>query len=436
MKDDTGHCCDFANRLVWGEWEVDGALRRRCARSVPLCTVCGAERPARAPRRIVREEAVAHREVAPPVATEQARAIAAEIRDRASRAPGNEIRARGLIGALARRMIRPSLTQEWLEAFLRAGWLGLSWRVNGSQSELDMVVLFDPVAVEDLARPGTREARDRALADAAEAMSSPSHPVTAQIAGLLETEEASRWGAPLIGALAAVARHVEAGDVLAARVFSARHLGHSKALASVRGRLEALVGPLEALGIRDGGAITLVGGAGIIRAGGGDLDLRRFSPYLGLARETVLFAEPVRIPEAGMLVVENLAPFEACCRGEVAGVGEALVVWSAGYPGRAVRSLVESVSSRGAKVRCFADMDLDGVRIARLVASWCKAAFEPWRMGPADFEAVSTRSPLSSRARAAIAADLAANPGAPLADTLRVILDSGTWVEQEAMLGR
>jgi hypothetical protein len=437
MTGDATHACDFADRLVWGQWEIDGGLRRRVARSVPLCAVCGAERPARAPRRIIRKEAVAHRPAALPVVTEQARAVAAELLARASKTPGMEVRARGLLGVLARRQrIRPSLTEEWLEAFLRAGWLGLSWRVERSREELELVSLFDPVAVEDVARPGTRAARDHALAEAAAALSAPSHPVAVEIARLLGSEEARQWDAPLIAALAAVARHAEAGDVLAARVFSTRYLGHSKALASVRGRLETLVGPLEALGIRGGGALTLLGGTGSFGVGDRDLDLGAFQPYLGLSRETILAVGEACFPEAGLLVVENLAAFEACCRGEVPGGGEALVVWSGGYPGRAVRSLAERAARQGVQVRCWADLDLDGVRIARLVASWCPGVFEPWRMAPSDFESVTARLPLSPRARSAIVVDLAANPSALLAATLEAILDSGTWVEQEAMLGR
>lgn len=46
------------------------------------------------------------------------------------------------------------------------------------------------------------------------------------------------------------------------------------------------------------------------------------------------------------------------------------------------------------------------------------------------------RARLAARAAAAIRGDLAARPDALLADTLRAILDAGSWVEQECWLGR
>lgn len=112
-----------------------------------------------------------------------------------------------------------------------------------------------------------------------------------------------------------------------------------------------------------------------------------------------------------------------------------LVIWTAGYPGRAVKAVIHAASRTNAEVRIWADLDLDGVRIVRLVAEWLSGAVEPFGMSPERVTAAPARRPLSSRSAAAIRADLAARPAALLADTLRALLAHDCWVEQEAFLG-
>src|SRR5262249_22501371 len=150
-----------------------------------------------------------------------------------------------------------------------------------------------------------------------------------------------------------LAMHADSGEVLAERVFSVRHLGGSKALAAVRGRLERLAGPLAEIGIREGAGVTLLGGNGVLRAAGGEVCLRAFAPFLGLAREALENLRGIDFPAGGLFAVENLAAFEACCRGEVEAARGALITWSAGYPGRAIRRLVELAGHAGAPLRIW-----------------------------------------------------------------------------------
>jgi hypothetical protein len=291
-------------------------------------------------------------------------------------------------------------------------------------------------SLEEFARPGLRAERESALALARAAVAGLSHPVSREIARALTGEAASSASPLLIKALAAVALHADAGDTLAARVFSTRYLGDSKALSRVRTSVESVVGALEALGIREGAALTLLGGSGRLHVSGQVLSLAQLAPYVGLARDTVLSLEQVEFPEAGLLVVENLTAFEACCRGEVDPAHGTLVLWSAGYPGRGVRRVVVEAATRRAPVRVWADLDLDGVRIARLVSSWAPEDCGPLLMSPQDLRSAPASRPLSTRAAAAIASDLNAQPDALLSGTLRSILEMSRWVEQEALLGR
>lgn len=397
-----------------------------------VCVECGARRSRRRPRRpeLVEIEADG---AGPPVADAHIRTIAARLLRRGGH--GHEVRVRGVPGGLGSRGIGASLLEQHLHALLCAGWIGLVWEVSGTRRRLRRVRLRDPEALDECAYPGRRAARRAALAEARAAVESLSHPVATEVARLLDEAATDGWSAGLVRALAAVATHAEAGDVLASRVFAARYLGDSKALVVLRPRLERLLGPLDALGIRDGASATFVGGLGCVRAAGVRLDLASLRPFVGLAAETVTGDIEIEPPPGGVAVVENFTVFEASCRGEVSGLKDTLVIWTAGYPGRAVKTVIQAASRTSPAIRIWADLDLDGVRIVRLVAEWLGGAVEPFGMSPEPVAAAPARRPLSPRSATAIRADLATRPTALLADTLRALLAYDCWVEQEAFLG-
>jgi hypothetical protein len=431
--DEPRHVCRYAERMVWSDWSRSGAMPERLerlARRIPLCEICGRERPARRPRPPTLREVRAAAPEAPPLADLTGRKIAKAL-VRLGRGREGLLPIRGFLSDLARGGIPASLAKQWIETFLRAGWLTMVWS-TGSPPLLTAVTLRQTPALRELARPGEDVRHRTALQEARARIASLVHPKAIEIAALLESPEAAGLPSQLIQALAAVAVHAEAGDVLAERVFSTRYLGGSKELASLQGRLERLVGPLAEIGIREGVSVTLLGGEGLLRG----LDLRIFAPFVGLAREAVESLKEISFPEGGLFVVENLAVFEACCRGEVAAARGALIAWSGGYPGRAIRRLVELAGAAGAPMTVWADLDLDGVRIARLTSSWLSFQAAFFRMSPRDLEAATSRLPLSPQSAAAIRRDLEERPEAPLASTLRALLASGSWVEQEAFLAR
>jgi hypothetical protein len=370
---------------------------------------------------------------APPAADAGIRKIAARLLQRAGER--GEVRVRDFPGALAGPDVAASALEQHLDAFLHAGWIALVWEVRGTRRRVRRIRVRDAEALDEFAHPGRRHARRVALVEARAAVASLDHPIAMEVARLLGEAAADAWTPHLVRALAAVARHAATGDVLASRVFAARHLGDSKALGVLRQRLERLLGPLEAIGIREGASATFVGGAGCVRAAGVALELTALRPFVGLATETVTRGIEIEPPPGGVSVVENFAVFEACCRGEVPDLRETLVIWTAGYPGRAVKATIQAARRTGAGVRIWADLDLDGVRIVRLVEAWLSGIAEPFRMSPEDVEAASVRRSLTPRSAAAIRADLAARPAALLADTLRALLAHDCWVEQEAFLG-
>jgi len=426
------HACRYRRRLVWSGWVRAGALVERLARRVPVCETCGREQPARRPRPAVIREVRAEIHLAPPLADATGRAVAAALLRHGGTA-GRAAPIRGLFGELARRGVPASLAEEWIERFLRAGWLIAGWKLGG-QPRLVTVALQQPEALRELARPGEDARRRDALQQARARTAGLSHPKAVEIAAILNSPEAESFPPLLLQALAALGLHAESGEVLAERVFSTRHLGGSKVLANLRGRLERLIGPLGEIGIREGASVTLLGGEGLLHLPDRQLDLRVFAPFVGLAAETLSRVAEIAFPSAGLFVVENLAVFEACCRGEVEAARGALVAWSAGYPSFAFRRLVDLAGKAGAPLRIWADLDLDGVRIARLIASWSPSGAAFYRMSGDDVTRAQRRHPLSPRSVVAIGRDLEERPGAPLADTLQALLDAGCWVEQEAFL--
>ena len=433
----AGHTCRYARRVEWSDWSAQGELRQRRGYRVMVCLECGTRRARRRPARpaLVEEEAGAPggASAAPAPVDALLRATVARLLRRAGGRA--EVRVRAVPGALATPGVAASLLEQHLELLLRAGWISMVWEARGTRRRLRRIRLRDPEALEECAHPGRRAARALAASEARAAVARLEHPIAAEVARLLAEPAAAGWSPRLLRALAALATHTETGEVLASRVFAARYLGDSKALAALWPRLERLLGPLEALGIREGASATFVGGAGSLRASAVTLDLAGLRPFVGVAAESLAAGVEIEPPPGGLVAVENFTVFEACCRGEVEGVKDAMVVWTAGYPGRAVRVLVQAASRAGTAIRVWADLDLDGVRIVRLVAAWVPGAIQPFGMSPDHVVAAPIRRPLTARAVSAIRADLAARPTALLADTLRALLARACWVEQEAFLG-
>lgn len=429
----TGHVCIYREQLIWSNWTRTGPLAERLARRIPLCEICETERPLRKPRPPVLREIRAEVLEAPPLADATGRTVAKVLvkfgEDREGFLP-----MRGSLTELSRRGIPASLAEQWLDFFLRAGWITVIW-APGPPSRLNAVTLLRPELLRELAHPG-EEALLRSTLQSAKTRVEPlAHPKATEIAALLESPEGKRFSPLLIQALAAVAVHVESGEVLAERVFSTRYLGKSKALASVRNRLERILGPLPGLGIREGASLTLVGGDGVLRLPDREIGLRPFAPFLGLPREIVENLEGIAFPPGGLFVVENLTVFEACCRGEVAAAQDCLIAWSAGYPGRSVRKLIELAHAAGARLRIWADLDLDGIRIARLIDSWFPPGAEFHLMSPHDVQTAPSRHRLNSKNSSALRRELKERPKALLAGTLETLIATDSWVEQEAFLG-
>lgn len=436
----TEHKCVFRRVIVWSEWKQIIEFREREGRRVNRCQECGRLQPSRRarPAAFVEREWI---ETRPPIAERVVREAAYRVlrafRRRAADAVSSQpIKLRGLSSALRREGMRGSDTDRAFGVIVEAGLLRGRFRLRGSGRILESVTVIAPDSLEDFARPGARTARLDAARMALASLTQLAHPIAEVVRSVLaDSNQLMRMSPALVRALGAVASHAASGDAMSERVFSTHYLGGSKELRRVRSRVERVVGPLEQLGIREGAVLQLLGGHGALVVGRTRVDLVELGPFAGLTRERISSADFV-FPDEGLLVVENLAVFDACCRGEVEGAGHSMIVWSAGYPGYGVRRVVEAASRAGAQVRIWSDLDLDGVRITRLLASWSPSTAQPWRMSPSDFDAAAVKRRLGPRFRAAIAAELDAHPDGLLVDLLKKIVSEEAWVEQEVFLRR
>lgn len=430
MSEAAQHLCRFRRQPLWSDWRSERGLRERLRYSVPHCLDCDREQPARRTRAPDRLEREALATGAPPVRSERTARIAEVLAHRAAQ----ERSFKSLRSTLR---LPESLLEDELQHFLRAGWIALTWKLVSAKKDLERVRVRNREALEEFAHPGLAAERRASLEAARQSVRWLTHPIAADIARLLAQPEAQKWDTRLLNALAAVARHAETGDQLAERVFSTHYLGSSKAFSQIRPTVERILGQsVETLGLREGAAATFVGGRGRLRIEGQGIDLAALYPFVGLARETLTANFALEVPTGGLLLVENFTTFDACCRSEVAGTDCAMVVWTAGYPGRGVQSLVAHAADLGARIRIWADLDLDGVRIARLVRSWLPAGIETFRMSPEDVAAAPRRIKLTDRSRNAIRAELDERPRVFLADTLLALLTEDSWVEQECFLAR
>jgi hypothetical protein len=304
--------------------------------------------------------------------------------------------------------------------------------VRGSL-HLKAIRLLDRPALGEIAEPGSAKLRRTAIDEARLALAHVQHPQAEAIAEWIRADSAETLHHQTIRALAGLARLVESGDVIPARIFSSSVLGHSKALHAMRRKLERMVGPLERLGVREAGQIVIMGGIGKVVFLHSTLNLDNFR-HVGVSHKDALSIERIDFPSGGLLVVENLTPFEACVD-VVARKQQLMVLWTAGFAGKGVLHVIRKGVESKIRIRVWCDLDLGGVRIARSILNVAASA-EPILMNKAAMAASKTRNALTPDQLAALRRDLTVHPAEPLAETVRALVEANVWVEQEALIER
>ena len=423
MTETALHVCQFRPQRRERAWALLGAYHERAIERISVCATCGKERAARFRKVVFVEREGAGQPVeSDPRVRRLARILDQRFQTR------DAIRVQPLIRRLGGVHIEADL-----ERLALHGGIRLIYQPHVGSLRLHAVRVIDRAGLAEIAEPGAAERRRTVLIRARESAVDLHHPQAQAIADLLQADSATLLDYQLVSALAGLARLVEDGEILPERLFSVKYLGNSKRLRFLRRRLERLVGPLERLGIRDSGQIVLVGGRGMLCVKDIILDLSRFQ-YLGLALQDALEIQRIDFPAGGLLCVENLTPFNTCVA-QFSRERHLMVLWTAGFPGRGVRAIIRRAAECGVPIRVWCDLDLGGVRIARIVAQVARAA-QTVLMDPETVRAARLTQHIKPELVAAIRRDLTLHPVDPLAESLRALLERGSWIEQETLLDR
>lgn len=417
------HKCErFRKERVEGPWFKSGALREREIQQASICIACGRQRPSKF-RRIVSIEKEASSSAA--IFDPELRLLARKIH--------NASPTRSDVGAdRFIRKLNGVHTEIDIERLACAAPIRLIYRRSGGAIRLYTIRILDRAALAEIAQPGLANRRAALLAQARAGLEALTNPEALSIRDVLEADSAERLDERVVKALAALARLLERGDAIPAKAFAAEVLGSSKALPGIRSRLERIVGPLTRLGIRDWGGLVMLAGQGVLHLPNCDLRLNEVR-CLGVSSDDMLELRGITLPVEGILVIENLTPFQACLEA-LHSSASVLLVWSGGFPNRGVKKLLEEASRQRRRLRVWCDVDLGGIRIARMIHEITSGIAEPILMDPEILDGSESRSSLTAENVARIRRDLEQRPAELLSDTLRAIVAKKAWVEQEALL--
>jgi hypothetical protein len=228
-------------------------------------------------------------------------------------------------------------------------------------------------------------------------------------------------------------------DLLAAdrweyeRAFSARWLGHSKALALDRRAWADYLGlPLERLGLFSHTPVMYCWGAFTAHCQERLIDGQAGIPFVALSAETVRDLQIRNTSTSSILVIENQTAFEYLLRPPLRQPN-LLYLFSSGHPGHAEREFLAKCLQFAPKMPWYVwtDWDYGGVRIQLDWARWAKSKAlsmpYPWWWEDARLTSwAGGGTPLREDVRAKLQ-----QLAHPLAETL---IRAGFTLEQEAVL--
>lgn len=311
--------------------------------------------------------------------------------------------------------------EDFLEQLLRAGWIRTIARRKNGRWSLSRVEILARDQLDEFIAPGHKAAMTEAIQDALQNL--PPTPAAAALQEHLQRgapgwqPETIRWAARLV-------HHAAIGKQLLVRQFSAAW-GLSKEFENQRLAIERILGDVTELGISDTASLLYVGGSGRLTLPDTTIDLSPAVGILGLERATL---HELKSVHAGTIAfIENKTVFEAVAKSLVPDLAGCLAIFTGGNVGPAIR---HAASVSEGRILVWADLDPEGVRIARHIHEASGKRAMPYRMTPEELDA-STHILEGNRLRT-LDQELAVE--GILRDLLEAIQRTSKWREQETQI--
>lgn len=346
-----------------------------------------------------------------------------ELASRLLAAKQGDVSWAGIRSKLIERGATENTLHEGLDILTRAGLVETMWKRDHSDWKLRRVRILDQAALDEYARPGRLTSLAAAIREESVKL-----PATAAAERLLEflRTTTSDWDAETVRWAARLVRHAASGQQVLPRQFSGSW-DLSKKFEEHRSRIERVLGDVSDLGVIDSASLLYVAGPGVLHFAEATIQVSPILGILGFERGVLRTIKEVDAEK--VVYIENKQVFEAVAKGMVPELIGYFCIFTGGNAGAAIRH-VASVT-RG-ECLVWADLDPEGVRIARQIHTATNGRARPYRMTPRELEAATHK--LDATRLKTLDQELG-RPG-PLHDLLLAIKHSGTWLEQEKQLPR
>ena len=308
-----------------------------------------------------------------------------------------------------------------LEELTRGGMLELVAVRNKGDWDLRRVHVLDRDALAEHVNPGHR-AR---LADAIRSEGASLPPTVAAASLRMHLEAgAPGWEPETVQWAARLVRHAASGRPVMLRQFSATW-GLSKEFEKHQARIERIIGPVGDLGIIDAASLLFIAGEGTLRFPEATIKIGASLGILGFERHVLKTL--VRVEGERVFFVENKTVFEAIAKKTVPELENVLCVFTGGNVGSTIRHFASVTEGQ---IFVWADLDPEGVRIARHIYDASGKRAVPYRMTPE--ELLLGTDELDAERLRTLDQELARE--GPLNELLHAIQATKRWREQEKQL--
>ena len=231
------------------------------------------------------------------------------------------------------------------------------------------------------------------------------------------------WSPALLDAVRRLSAHVASGSATSEAAFLATL---DPQVAPEFACLIRVLGTPDAFGLLDQDPQMLFAGAGLLQYGTRQVWPSHFLDGFALYRSALARITRIEMPRYGLRIVTRRELFHALRLTRIRW-DRRMIVYADRYADAAVRGLAERAALLKTGIEVWADISLSGVLFVRSIAAAAKGRISTVRMTPRHLDRASEKVALTESETIAIQSNLAAEPEALLADTLRAICARNLW---------